>query len=88
MQNLLFIIIGLAILALIGWGAKGFFTADDISLWVRVLVGIVAVAFVALLGIAIRDRIRQAISGVLCRCTGYKRVVDAVEEASIRRRGG
>jgi aerobic-type carbon monoxide dehydrogenase small subunit (CoxS/CutS family) len=35
-----------------------------------------------------RDRIRQAISGVLCRCTGYKKVVDAVEEASIRKRGG
>ena len=35
-----------------------------------------------------RDRIRRAISGVLCRCTGYKKVVDAVEEASIRKRGG
>jgi carbon-monoxide dehydrogenase small subunit len=35
-----------------------------------------------------RDRIRQAISGVLCRCTGYKRVVDAVEEASVRKAGG
>ena len=35
-----------------------------------------------------RDEIRQAISGVLCRCTGYKKVVDAVEEASIRKAGG
>jgi carbon-monoxide dehydrogenase small subunit len=35
-----------------------------------------------------RDEIREAISGVLCRCTGYKTVVDAIEEASIRLRGG
>jgi carbon-monoxide dehydrogenase small subunit len=33
-----------------------------------------------------RQEIRQAISGVLCRCTGYKRIVDAVEAAA--RMGG
>ena len=60
MQNLLFIIIGLAVLALIGWLAKGFFTAGEISLWIRVVVGIVTVAVIMLLGIVIRDRIRQA----------------------------
>jgi carbon-monoxide dehydrogenase small subunit len=35
-----------------------------------------------------RQEIRQAISGVLCRCTGYKKIVDAIEEASISKRGG
>ena len=35
-----------------------------------------------------RDEIREAISGVLCRCTGYKKIVDAIEEASFRRAGG
>lgn len=35
-----------------------------------------------------RQEIRQAISGVLCRCTGYRKVVDAVEEASARKAGG
>jgi carbon-monoxide dehydrogenase small subunit len=35
-----------------------------------------------------RDEIRRAISGVLCRCTGYKKIVDAVEEASVRKSGG
>ncbi len=29
-----------------------------------------------------RDEIREAISGVLCRCTGYKKIVDAIEGAS------
>ena len=60
MQNALFIIIGLAVLALIGWLARGFFTAAEIPLWVRIIVGVVAVAVVTLLGIAIRDRISQA----------------------------
>ncbi len=60
MQNLLFIIIGLGVLALIGWLASGFFTAEEIALWIRVVVGVVAVAGVGLLGMVIRDRIRQA----------------------------
>ena len=29
-----------------------------------------------------REEIRRAISGVLCRCTGYDKIVDAIEEAS------
>lgn len=34
-----------------------------------------------------RDEIREAISGNLCRCTGYNQIVDAVEEAAARLRG-
>jgi len=60
LQNALFVIIGLAVLALIGWLARGFFTSTEIALFVRVIVGIVAVAGVALLGIVIKDRIAQA----------------------------
>lgn len=29
-----------------------------------------------------REEVREAISGVLCRCTGYKKIVNAIEEAS------
>jgi carbon-monoxide dehydrogenase small subunit len=31
-----------------------------------------------------RDEIREAISGTLCRCTGYRKIVDAVELAAGR----
>ena len=60
MVNAIFIIIGLAIMTLIGWGAKDFFLAADVSIFIRILVGIVIVGGVVLLGIVIRDRIKQA----------------------------
>ena len=60
MQNAAFIVIGLGVLVLIGWMAWGFFTAAEISLWVRIVVGAVSVAGVVLLGIVIRDRMKQA----------------------------
>ena len=31
-----------------------------------------------------RDQIREALSGVLCRCTGYQQIFDSVEEAVSR----
>ena len=60
LQNTIFIIIGLAIIILIGWMARGFFTAVEISIFIRIVVGIATVGVVALLGIVIRDRIKQA----------------------------
>ena len=60
MQNVAFILIGIGVLALVGWAARGFFMAAEISLFIRIVVGVIAVAGVALLGIAIKDRIAQA----------------------------
>ncbi|MBN2075262.1 MAG: hypothetical protein JW762_06900 [Dehalococcoidales bacterium] len=60
MVNAIFIIVGLAVLTLIGWIAQGFFFTTEIPLIFRILVGIVAIGGVSLLLIVIRDRIKQA----------------------------
>ncbi len=60
MVNVIFIVIGLAVLTLIGWIAQGFFFSAEIPLIFRILLGIVAVGGVSLLLIVIRDRIKQA----------------------------
>jgi uncharacterized membrane protein YeaQ/YmgE (transglycosylase-associated protein family) len=59
-QNLAFILITLGLLVLIGWLAKDFFMADEISVFIRIVVGIIAAAVLMLFGIAIKDRIAQS----------------------------
>jgi aerobic carbon-monoxide dehydrogenase small subunit len=34
-----------------------------------------------------RDEIKYGLSGNLCRCTGYRQIIDAVEDAAARLRG-
>ncbi len=59
-QNVAFILIGIGILVLIGWGVQGFFMADDIPLLIRIAVGVIGVGVLVLIGVAIRDRLRKA----------------------------
>jgi hypothetical protein len=59
-QNTAFILIGLGILALIGWAVQGFFMSGDIPLLIRIAAGAVGVGVLILLGVAIKDRITKA----------------------------
>ena len=59
-QNIAFALIGLGVLALIGWAVEGFFTASDIPLLIRIAVGAVGVGVLILIGIVIKDRITKA----------------------------
>ena len=34
-----------------------------------------------------REQIREALSGILCRCTGYQQIFESVEEAVLRING-
>ncbi len=59
-QNAALILIGLGILALIGWSVQGFFMAGDIPLLIKVAVGAIAVGVLVLIGVAVRDRVVKA----------------------------
>jgi len=59
-QNAAFILIGIGILILIGWGVKGFFMASEIPLLIRIAVGTIGVGVLVLIGVAIKDRLAKA----------------------------
>ena len=59
-QNIGFILIGLGVLALIGWAVQGFFTSSEIPLLIRIAVGAVGLGILILLGVAIKDRVSKA----------------------------
>ena len=59
-QNVAFILIGLGILALIGWAVQGFFMASEIPLLIRIATGAIGAGILVLIGIAIKDRLAKA----------------------------
>ena len=59
-QNIAFILMGLGVLALIGWGVQGFFMSSEIPLLVRIAVGAIGVGVLILIGVAIKDRLTKA----------------------------
>ncbi|MBA7597671.1 hypothetical protein ES703_04677 [subsurface metagenome] len=59
-QNIAFILIGLGILALVGWSVKVFFMDSDIPLLIRIAVGAIGAGVLVLIGVAIKDRLKKA----------------------------
>ena len=59
-QKLAFILIGIGVLVLIGYGVKGFFPSVDIPLAIRIAVGAIGVEILVLIGVAIKDRLKKA----------------------------
>jgi hypothetical protein len=59
-QNAAFILIGIGILVLIGWGVKGFFMSSEVPLLIRIAAGAVGAGILILIGVAIKDRLAKA----------------------------
>ena len=60
MQNIAFILIGIGVLILIGWGVKGFFMEADIPIFIRIAVGAIGAGILVLIGVAIKDMLAKA----------------------------
>ena len=58
-QNVAFILIGLGILALIGWSVPVFFAESEIPLIIRIAVGVIGLGLLILIGVAIKDRLSK-----------------------------
>ena len=59
-QNVAFILIGLGILALIGWSVQVFFMASEIPLLIRIATGAIGAGLLVLIAVAIKDRLAKA----------------------------
>jgi hypothetical protein len=59
-QNVALVLMGLGMMALIGWASQAFFTESDIPLVVRIAVGAIGLGILILIGVAIKDRIKKA----------------------------
>ena len=65
-QNVAFILIGLGVLAIIGWAVQGFFASSEIPLLIRIAAGAVGAGVLILISIAIKDaRLRKTLSSFL-----------------------
>ena len=60
LQNAAYILIGLGMVALLGWGVKGFFMASDIHVLIKIAAGAIGVGVLTLIIIAIKDRAAKA----------------------------
>ena len=60
MQDVAFVLIGIGVLALVGWALQAFFTASEIHILIRIAAGAVGAGVLILIGIAIKDRRTKA----------------------------
>ena len=60
MQNVAFILIGIGVLALVGWALQAFFTDSEIPILIRIAVGAVGAGVLVLIGIAMKDRLTRS----------------------------
>jgi uncharacterized protein involved in response to NO len=58
-QNIAFILIGIGVLCLAGWGLQAFFASEEVHILVKVAVGAITVGALILVLIAIKDRITK-----------------------------
>ena len=58
-QNIAFILIGIGVLSLAGWGLQAFFTSDEVHILVRIAVGAISLGALILVLIAIKDRLTK-----------------------------
>jgi len=59
-QKVGFLLVGAGALVLLVWSVQGFFMASEISLVVRISVGVIGIGLLTLIGTVIRDRIAAA----------------------------
>jgi hypothetical protein len=59
LQNAAFILIGIGVLALIGWAMQAFFTSSEIHILIRIAVGTIGLGALILIGVAIKDRLTK-----------------------------
>ena len=59
-QNAALILMGMGVLALIGWSVQAFFMDSEIPLLVKIAVGAIGVSILILIGVAIKDRRAKA----------------------------
>ncbi len=59
-QNIALVLMGIGVLALIGWSVQAFFMSSEIPLLVRIAVGAIGIGILLLIGIAIKDRIAKS----------------------------
>ena len=59
LQNAAFILIGIGVLALVGWAMQAFFTSSEIHILIRIAVGAIGLGALILIGVAIKDRLTK-----------------------------